>query len=369
LQTSGKVDEAIDLVRETHRRYLTQLGPVHRESLVCSVILVMTELCRPNAECMIPFAEETVRRCTNALGPDDFDTQRARNALGLAYWQAGRGFEAIPWLESAIRGYEATKQGISPDAFKARNNLGLAYLAVQRAEEAVRVFRETVEWSITALGPEHHNTLFYQANLALSHARCGQHDEAIRIAEDNLPKMEASLGAEHSATVIGKRNLEKWRGVKVSIAEAVAEWNARTEGKPKESPEVLQARLDWANALAKANRFGPSTTEAKAVYEARRKNLGADNAETLEAWNVLSKSLQKWGLIDKSSAEFRNLFNEIQDQLPEKSPLLHRIATDYLTFLTLRRHPEPKHFLVCLKIIAPTALERLREMMRAVSSR
>ena len=86
-------------------------------------------------------------------GPDDPETLRLLNYLGLAYTAAERVKEAIATHEGTLKIREAKLGHDHRDTLSSRGNLATAYVRVGRVQEAIALFEPTLKHQGGRAGP------------------------------------------------------------------------------------------------------------------------------------------------------------------------------------------------------------------------
>ena len=127
------------------------------------------------------------------LGPDHPETIEARNVLAEVYRNAGRGADAIPFVEEALKQLESTQGPDHMNTLKARITLGLAYLAAQRPADAILILEPTL-MQFESKDSDVGDLILCGFNLASAYSRMGRIEKSISVYEKTLMRIERTQG-------------------------------------------------------------------------------------------------------------------------------------------------------------------------------
>jgi serine/threonine protein kinase/DNA-binding SARP family transcriptional activator len=252
------------------------------------------------------------------LGPDDPDTLKTGNDLGILLAQAGRTGEAIPLLEQ-VRDKQIEKLGPDhPHTLNTLNSLATAYQAAGKISEAIRLYTELHDKKVEKLGPDDPSTLTTLNNLAAAYQAARKMPEAIRLYEQVRDKSIEKLGPDHPDTLVTLNNL----GSALQVARRFSEAISLLEQVRDKQVEKLGAdhpdTLSTLNNLALAYQGNGQLTEAIRVFEEVRdkqmERLGADHPATLVTLHNLARARRTAGDL----TEANRLFEQVSDKSVEK---------------------------------------------------
>lgn len=176
-----------------------------------SVRALLSAASRANEQSQFDQAESHYARALDiaerVLGPDDGDTLRTINNLGVFYTQQGRYDEAELFLERAIEGRQRVFGAEHPQTLTAKNNLATFYGMIGRMAEAEPLLLHVLEVRERVSGPDHPNTLGVLNNLAFSYSRQGRYADAEPLYLRVLESSERTLGWDNRNTIISADNL------------------------------------------------------------------------------------------------------------------------------------------------------------------
>ncbi len=202
----GKAAEQFDKVRELNRRFL---GPLHRETLSVSFNLAncYRELGRLREA--LTLYEETWRKLSAELGPDDFLTLRCAHAVADGYASFNRISEALTLGERTLK---LAQERYGPNhecSIEAMWSHANNFEKCNRDEEALKLRTEVLALSRATYGPRGRSTLVAMHNLANSLSALGRKAEAVELYEESLAVIEDKLGPEHPDTLMTLNSLAR----------------------------------------------------------------------------------------------------------------------------------------------------------------
>jgi serine/threonine protein kinase/Tfp pilus assembly protein PilF len=151
--------------------------------------------------------EETLARRRRSLGPQDADTQKSLDNLGLVLHNQGHLTEARKLYEEVVAVRRQALGVEDPDTVRAMGNLGLVLDDVWDLEEARKLDAEIVDVRRRTVGPEDPYTLLAMDNLAVVLAHQGRLEDARKLHEEALAVQQRTLGPRHPETLHTMNNL------------------------------------------------------------------------------------------------------------------------------------------------------------------
>ncbi|MEZ6233118.1 MAG: serine/threonine-protein kinase [Phycisphaerales bacterium] len=209
---------------------------------------------------------------TASLGPDDRDTRRAVNDLGLWLHAAGRHDEAEAALKQAIETNESLfgrDDAITAESIDALANL---YTEQTRFEEAEPLVEESIQAHTRLDGPDSTETLSARNSLAMIYSETGRAEQAEPMFRDLLAAFESSHGPDSLLALDVRGNLA-W----LLYYRATSNRDADTA-----------ARLDEARTLGES------------IIEDGTRVLGEEHRITLNAMNNLASVYKELDMVDQA---------------------------------------------------------------------
>ena len=156
----------------------------------------------------VSLAEEVLRVRQLKLGPEHPDTLVAALSLGNYYYAAGRTNEGASMMEDAFKHLQATpgaeRRG---DMFWAMTGMADMYRTEGRTQEALAIDEPLLGVRKEKLGPDHPDTLHSMCGLAADYIALGRLRDAETLLQESLKLSRVKLGPEHPQTLIAVRML------------------------------------------------------------------------------------------------------------------------------------------------------------------
>ncbi len=208
---AGRVDEAINLVKQVLTDRERVLGPDHPDTLATRNDLAAGYVTAGRVHEAIGLYKQILADRERILGPDHTDTLTSRDNLAYTYEAAGQADEAIILHEQVLAERQRVLGPDHPDTLITRNNLAAAYEAAGRADEAIILHEQVLADRQRILGPHHPHTLHSRNKLAGAYRAAGQIDEAIILYERVLADFERVLRPDHPAIRKARADLDACR--------------------------------------------------------------------------------------------------------------------------------------------------------------
>jgi tetratricopeptide (TPR) repeat protein len=120
------------------------------------------------------------------------------------------------------------------------NNLATAYLSAGRLADALPLLESTLKGQKAALGPDHPDTLITVGNVAIAHRNAGRLDDALPFFVEALKGQEAALGRDHPDTMMSRNDLAVTYEELKRPADALPLWREQLAQRRKlERPDSL----------------------------------------------------------------------------------------------------------------------------------
>ncbi len=230
------------------------------------------------------------------LGDAHPDVGRTMHAIGLSHAELGRSTEALAWLGEAEARLRAAGEEARTDLAMCLSDLGVTHADRGDFAEAARRHREALR--LVPASADSASDLIRTRLLASAggtHIRAGETARGERLLVRALALLAERLGApsvEHARLLVSQAEILRatgraTRAVRTARA-AVIELGAAL------SPAhllVTGARIQLARALLAADRAHEAIEMADAAYTTRRRLLGLEHPDTVDAGQVLAEVL------------------------------------------------------------------------------
>lgn len=260
-------------------------------------------------------AEKALRQVvevrTRVVGPENPDTLRSRNNLGLALVRGGKFAEAereyreVADLQAKVLGPE------DPDTLMSRTGLATALFRQAKFVESEKESREVLKLSEKVLGPEHPDTLRSRNYLAGTLGSQNKHAEAEAECRTVLELRTKTLGPEHPDTIASRSNLAGTLMKQGRYAEAEQEYRELIELNDKvlgaQHPQAFVLRRNFVTALLYQKKYDEAAAEGRQALAGNEKALGAEHPETLSSRANLAYALMNQGKFSEAESTFREV--------------------------------------------------------------
>jgi tetratricopeptide (TPR) repeat protein len=290
---------AIALGKKARPVLEADLGPDHRETLVC-----LNDLAEANREAglfaeALALHEETLKRRQASLGPDHPETLQSMNNLGATYRAAGQAARAVPLLEHVVAKRKETLPPEDPQVLASLNNLALCYWDLGELSRALPLLQQVLERTEAALGPTHIDTLLALSNLGLVYQIDGQWEKSLPLLEQALQKRKTALGPDHPDTLTSMNNLAMTYRALGRLTEALAlcEETYRKEKAKKgaDHPDTLQCQCSLAMLWMDNGDLEKALPILEETLAKRKLKLPPDHPETLKNMDTLGMAYRANG--------------------------------------------------------------------------
>jgi len=248
---------------------------------------------------------------TGVVGPENPDTLRSRNNLGLALLRGGKFGEAegeyreVIALQAKVLGPE------DPDTLMSRTGLATALFRQAKFVESEKESREVLQLSEKVLGPEHPDTLRSRNYLAGTLESQNKYAEAEAECRTVLELRRKTLGPEHPDTIASRSNLAGTLMKQGRYAEAEQEYRELIELNDKvlgaQHPQAFALRRNFVTALLYQKKYDEAARETRQVLAGNEKALGAEHPETLNSRADLAYALMNQGKLNEAESIFREV--------------------------------------------------------------
>ena len=283
----GKLDMAVPLFEEIHKRRKAKLGPDDPSMLWTMDSLGSAYVAASKLDRALPLFEETLKLRKAKLGPDHPETLSSMNNLASAYSAVGMQNLALPLFEETLKLLKAKRGPDHPQTLGAMTNLASAYSAVGMQNLALPLFEETLKLMRTKLGPEHPNTLKTMGNLASAYRTTGNLDLALPLFEETLKLKKAKLGPDHPDALSSVFNLANIYADVGRHADALKlREETLTLMKAKlgpDHPDTLRSMGSQASSYADVGRHADALKLCEETLALQKTKLGADHPDTLSS--------------------------------------------------------------------------------------
>jgi tetratricopeptide (TPR) repeat protein len=286
---------------------------------------------------------------TGVVGPENPDTLRSRNNLGLALLRGGKFAEAereyrkVADLQAKVLGPE------DPDTLMSRTGLATALFRQAKFVESEKESREVLELSEKVLGPEHPDTLRSRNYLAATLESQNKYAEAEAECRTVLELRRKTLGPEHPDTIASRSNLAGTLMKQGRYAEAEQEYRELIELNDKvlgaQHPQAFALRRNFVTALLYQKKYDEAAGEARQVLAGNEKALGAEHPETLNSRADLAYALMNQGKLNEAESIFREVI-KLQERVlgPEHPDTLSSYSNLAYVLARLGKNAEAVQF-------------------------
>ncbi len=262
-----RIDEAQELLEESHAGWRRDYGDAHPETFKAANNLAATYAARSDFEKAEELYRDSLARAVRVLGEDHVSTVATRMQLATCLRDQGRDQEVVEVLLPSV-------EFAHPDsdmALDARSSLAKAYDRLGRPREALGLLEDVYATRLRLSGPENLRTLTSQKDLA-------------------------------RLLVHGS---EKERGFE--LYEQAVEGVRRIQGDDDRLSLVFMN--DLAVAYQSSGRFDEAEALTESVLESRRRVLGDRDRSTLQSVYTLAVIYIKTGRVPQGLA----LYGEVMD--------------------------------------------------------
>ncbi len=149
----------------------------------------------------------SVRRMTEALGPQHEDVMHARNDLARAYENAGAFEDARSHFEACLAYWRRTRGESDEETLKIMVNLGWLHLRLGDVKTAEGMTRSAYEVALASLGPDNELTRNARGNLGIVYLESDRPELAEPHLRADLESSRRLLGNDDPATLVAMGNM------------------------------------------------------------------------------------------------------------------------------------------------------------------
>jgi tetratricopeptide (TPR) repeat protein len=297
---------------------------------------------------------ETLAVCRDARGAGHADTLACEMALGTALHSRGLYAEAHA---AQARVYALVGARFGPDdaqTLTCAQNLALSLSSLGRFEEAEALTRETLRRLAAQCGDEHYATLMLRSNLALCLADQSKFEEAEGVAHAVLASRRRLLGPEHPETLVAAGNLAmvlSSRG-RHAEAEALQRELAREQRRVlgEDHPSTLCNLVNLGTSLLELGQYDAAETIVRGALEAERRVLGHEHPSVFTTEQQLLRLLCLSGRHDEAEAGIARLLEAQVRVLGDAHP-----STMMLRTLRIANDARGEPCFICLEALPAPA--------------
>ncbi len=217
-------------------------------------------------------------------GSADRDSLRARTAVAIAYWDAGRKDAAVELLDSTAETATLTLGPDDPDAVVARGNLAAVRAGLGQWARAVPELSANVADRERLLGADHPATLNAQDALATALRETGALRDALQLSIHVSARRQRVLGSSHPDTLATRTGHALTLADLGNHHEATAVLVAALQDAERDHTDglpVAVSRGHLARCLASQGDFASAAAAAGLAAKTCSTHLGPGHADTV----------------------------------------------------------------------------------------
>ena len=139
--------------------------------------------------------------CESALGPEDPQSQQARDELAAAYTASGQHDDSIRMLRHALADRERQAGTLDPGTIATRRMLAEAYLAADRVKDAMSQYKKALSDVQRSHGADHPDAIRMRGALGAAYHQAGRMAQAVQMYEEVHTASSRTLGPAHPDTL------------------------------------------------------------------------------------------------------------------------------------------------------------------------
>ena len=284
---------------------------------------------------LYPDARKQLERAVDlrrwVLGPEQADTLRSMNNLGIVYEHQGMDQKAEALDSQTLKIRRRVLGPEHPDTLTSMSNLAFVYDSEGKWAQAEALHSQTLEIRRRVLGPEHPETLESMRDLATTYVNEGKYAQAETLFRQCLEIQRRVLGPEHRYTLRTMNDLAVVYDDQGRYAQAVALYSQTLEIQRRtlgpEHPNTLRSMGNLANVYGDQGKYAQAEALDSKTLEIRRRVLGPEHPETLVSMGNLANIYKQEGKYTQAQALFSQTLEISRRVLGAEYP-------DTLTFLS-----------------------------------
>jgi len=287
----GEARMAVDQFEQARAIHTRLLGPSVARTLKSANALADSYRAQGRLDEALELARQTLERRQDLLGPNDPDTLESVSTLAKVYGDCGRHAEALELREAALKGYRVRLGPNRLETIMSMMNLANSYAGLGRLREALELDEQALAAAKSAFGPDHPDVLPLRNNLALDYAEERRYEDALKMQQETLAICKDKLGTDHPMTLVSMQNVAKALGDLKRHEEALKllqEVFALQKVKPgPEHFETIHTMYGIGNQFGSLDRYAEALEWHRQALTLRKAKFGPDNRETLYSmWGV-----------------------------------------------------------------------------------
>lgn len=343
LSQSGKLTEAITVLRGALDAARDQLGPDHRQTLITTQKLASALGRTGETKESLTLAIDAASRMKRTLGPTDPDTILAIITVGNLAPEPKR-VKDLAELKATYESARAALGDENPSTLALLASIGRTHMAQAQWAEAEKVYVPLCEISARVLGPEHETTLARQNNLALAYSSQGRLPEAIAIFESVLKSRRARGTGDDAALLSTLQNLGAARMRSGDLAGAAADMENAAEVRTRllgaDHRDTLMGLSNLAEVYRRAKQLDRADTLIQDVIKRMDATLGQDHEFTILARGLTAQIFIDRGQPQAAEAIYREQWDRAKAAFGPDSRLAKKVQTDLAKCLTAQGRKE-----------------------------
>jgi len=274
---------------------------------------------------------QTLKIRRRVLGPEHPDTLTSMSNLAFVYDSEGKWAQAEALNSQTL---EIRRRVLGPehrDTLTSMSNLAFVYEQENKEAQAEALHSQTLEIRRRVLGPEHPETLESMRDLATTYVNEGKYAQAETLFRQCLEIQRRVLGPEHRYTLRTMNDLAVVYDDQGRYAQAVALYSQTLEIQRRtlgpEHPNTLRSMGNLANVYGDQGKYAQAEALDSKTLEIRRRVLGPEHPETLVSMGNLANIYKQEGKYTQAQALFSQTLEISRRVLGAEYP-------DTLTFLS-----------------------------------
>ena len=200
LSSSGRLEEAAEILEETLSQYTTKYGDNNRNTMIAQNNLACCYQSQGRFYDAIKLFTETASRETDRLGREDRNTICTFNNLAHCHGCCGQWTEARNILEENLGILKSGNYG-EPALLLCMNNVATAYDVLGSLQKAEDLHREVWARRLIIYGESHEDTLTSLNNVAYACLRQTRYQAASELYQKNLQLAQLHFGPHNRMTI------------------------------------------------------------------------------------------------------------------------------------------------------------------------
>jgi tetratricopeptide (TPR) repeat protein len=263
----------------------------------------------------LPLLEQALQGREATLKLTHPDMLDSMSKMGRLLHEMGRVDEALPFLKKALEGRQATLEPTHPDTLASKSAMARllqdrgqagdddCQLARAARAEALKLHRQVLEGRKATLGGAHPDTLLSVDNTGTVLMDMGRVEEALVLFKRTVEEIESTLGPMHPSTLRSVSSLSNALVCVGRLEEALPLLKRALKGTEASlrpmHPDTLTSVRGVGVVLMKMGRQEEALPLLKRVLEGREAALGATHPHTLQSVSNMGTLLMKMGRVEE----------------------------------------------------------------------